>query len=143
MVCQFGMSRLGPISFGHKNENPFLGRDLGEMRNYSESIAHEIDMEISKIINTQYDLAKQLLVDHMDVFDRVANILLTVETLDSEEFLEIVNNNATLEKIREIQERKIQSGKQDSNPGSNDKSDLSTPPPTATETPTGSNTSLV
>lgn len=143
MVCQFGMSRLGPINFGQKHENPFLGRDIGEMKNYSESIAYEIDMEISKIINTQYDLAKQILVDHMDVFDRIAEILLTVETLDSEEFLEIVKNNATVEKIREIQERKIQSGKQDSGTASDDSKkeepvDAQTPPTPPASTDPGS-----
>ena len=106
MVCQFGMSRLGPINFGQKSENPFLGRDWGEARNYSESLAHEIDMEVSKIINTQYELAKQVLIDHMDVFERVSNILLEVETLDSEEFLEIVNNSADSDKIKEIQSKK-------------------------------------
>jgi cell division protease FtsH len=106
MVCQFGMSRLGPINFGQKSENPFLGRDWGEARNYSESLAHEIDMEVSKIINTQYELAKQVLIDHMDVFERVSNILLEVETLDSEEFLEIINNSADSDKIKEIQSKK-------------------------------------
>ncbi|KAB8039022.1 ATP-dependent zinc metalloprotease FtsH [Silvanigrella paludirubra] len=110
MVCQFGMSRLGPINFGQKNENPFLGRDWGESRNYSETLAHEIDMEVSKIINTQYELAKQVLVDHMDVFERVSNILLDVETLDSEEFLAVVNNGATSEQIKEIQAKKTLSG---------------------------------
>ena len=110
MVCQFGMSRLGPINFGQKSENPFLGRDWGESRNYSETLAHEIDMEVSKIINTQYELAKQVLVDHMDVFERVSNILLDVETLDSEEFLAVVNSSASSEQIKEIQAKKTLSG---------------------------------
>ena len=110
MVCQFGMSRLGPINFGQKSENPFLGRDWGESRNYSETLAHEIDMEVSKIINTQYELAKQILVDHMDVFERVSNILLEVETLDGEEFLAVVGNSATAEEIKEMQAKKSLSG---------------------------------
>ncbi|MGY3803278.1 ATP-dependent zinc metalloprotease FtsH [Pigmentibacter ruber] len=110
MVCQFGMSRLGPINFGQKSENPFLGRDWGEARNYSETLAHEIDMEVSKIINTQYELAKQILVDHMDVFERVSNILLEVETLDGEEFLAVVGNSATAEEIKEMQAKKSLSG---------------------------------
>ena len=67
-------------------------------------------MEVSKIINTQYELAKQVLVDHMDVFERVSNILLDVETLDSEEFLAVVNNGATSEQIKEIQAKKTLSG---------------------------------
>lgn len=127
MVCQFGMSRLGPINFGQKSENPFLGRDWGESRNYSETLAHEIDMEVSKIINTQYELAKQVLIDHMDIFERVSNILLEVETLDSEEFLAVVNNNATAEQIKEIQSKKTLNGNEGGdNPGN--KLDSQNPP---------------
>jgi cell division protease FtsH len=110
MVCQFGMSNLGPINFGHKNENPFLGRDWAEMRNYSETIAHEIDREVSKIINTQYELAKKILTEHTDVFEKVATLLLDVETLDAEEFKSIVEKNASVEEIREIQKRKSDNG---------------------------------
>lgn len=105
MVCQYGMSRLGPINFGHKSENPFLGRDWGESRNYSESLAHEIDMEVSKLINSQYELAKQTLIDHMDVFERCAQILVDAETLDSDEFLAVING-ATIEDVREMQHKK-------------------------------------
>lgn len=102
MVCQYGMSRLGPINFGHKSENPFLGRDWGESRNYSETLAHEIDLEVSQMINTQYELAKQTLVDHMDVFERCAQILVEAETLDSDEFLAVING-ANLEDVRKMQ----------------------------------------
>ena len=129
MVCQFGMSRLGPINFGQKNENPFLGRDWNEMRNYSESIAHEIDIEVSRIINTQYELAKQVLVNHMDIFENVSTTLLAVETLDNEEFLEIIKNNASPEAIREIQNRKSLSGKNDGN-GDGPTQDVKADPPT-------------
>jgi len=113
MVCQFGMSELGPISFGQKNENPFLGRDLGEMRNYSESVAKQIDSEVSRIINAQYDLAKKILTEHKDAFEKVAELLLEVETLDAEEFAAIVDNDATLDHIRELQTRKSENGKHD------------------------------
>lgn len=137
MVCQFGMSRLGPINFGHKNENPFLGRDWAEMRNYSENIAHEIDMEVAKIINTQYDLAKSVLTEHMEAFERVSGILLEVETLDNEEFLEVVKNAATVEQIKAIQDKKALSGKSD---GSDDNHPRMEEPPSInplnTTTPT-------
>lgn len=105
MVCQYGMSRLGPINFGHKSENPFLGRDWGETRNYSESLAHEIDLEVAKIINSQYELAKQTLIDRMDVFERCAQILVEAETLDADEFHAVVNG-ATLEDVRRMQQTK-------------------------------------
>jgi cell division protease FtsH len=110
------MSRLGPINFGQKHENPFIGRDWGEMRNYSEAVANEIDREVSSIINAQYDVAKQILLDHMDVFERVALILLEVETLDGEEFLAIINDGADLETIRKMQERKLKAEAEDSVP---------------------------
>lgn len=131
MVCQFGMSRLGPINFGQKNENPFLGRDWNDMRNYSESIAHEIDMEVSRIINTQYDLAKQVLVNHMDIFENVATTLLEVETLDNEEFLEIIKNNASPDAIREMQNKKSLKGKNDNNNGTGGPTQEKTEPPQA------------
>jgi len=106
MVCQYGMSRLGPINFGHKSENPFLGRDWGESRKNSESLAHDIDVEVSKLINSQYELAKQTLVDHMDVFERCAQILVDAETLDSDEFLAVIAG-ATLEDVRQMQLTKV------------------------------------
>lgn len=106
MVCQYGMSKLGPINFGHKSENPFLGRDWGESRNYSESLAHEIDVEVSKIINGQYELAKQTLQEHNDVFERCAQILIEAETLDADEFIAVIKG-ATLEDVRQMQMSKI------------------------------------
>jgi len=105
MVCQYGMSRLGPINFGHKSENPFLGRDWGESKNYSDALAHEIDLEVAKLINSQYELAKQTLIDHMDVFERCAQILVEAETLDSDEFLAVING-ASLAEVREMQLKK-------------------------------------
>ena len=127
MVCQFGMSRLGPINFGQKSENPFLGRDWNDTKNYSDNIAHEIDVEISRIINTQYELAKQVLVNHMDVFEKVSTMLLEVETLDNEEFLEIIKNNASADVIKEIQKRKALSGNQDNENNSDDQGSKSGP----------------
>ncbi len=121
MVCQFGMSELGPISFGSKNENPFLGRDIGEARNYSENVAKQIDSEISRILNTQYELAKKILTEHNDVFEKVAQLLLEVETLDSEEFTAIIEKNASVDEIRSMQTKKIDSGKDQSADKSDDK----------------------
>ena len=116
MVCQYGMSRLGPINYGQKHENPFLGRDWSEQRNYSDTVANQIDVEVSQIINSQYEIAKQILIDHMDIFERVTHILVNVETLDNQEFLEIIqNSDITLDEIKEIQKNKALSGKDDAN----------------------------
>jgi cell division protease FtsH len=105
MVCQYGMSKLGPINYGQKHENPFLGRDWAEMRNFSESVAFEIDKEVSALINQQYEIAKQILVDHMDVFERVSQILLKLETIDGDEFIAAVEGKS-LEEIQEMQRAK-------------------------------------
>jgi cell division protease FtsH len=107
MVCRFGMSKLGPINFGQKSENPFLGRDFGESRNFSETIAHEIDLEVSSMIKEQYELAKQILLDHMGTFEHVSQILIELETLDSEEFL-IAVGGASAEEIRKVQASKVE-----------------------------------
>jgi cell division protease FtsH len=117
MVCQYGMSKLGPVNFAERHDNPFLGKEIGDQRHHSEAIAMEIDREVSDTINHQYQLAKQILVDHMDVFESVAQILLEVETLDHDEFVAVING-ATLAEIREIQANKIQASKVD-DPGSN------------------------
>jgi cell division protease FtsH len=107
MVCRYGMSRLGPINFGQKSENPFLGRDFGETRPVSDSLAQEIDAEVSSIINGQYEKAKQILLDHMMSFEHVSRLLVELETLDAEEFLAAVGG-ADAETIRRIQAGKIE-----------------------------------
>lgn len=107
MVCRYGMSRLGPINFGQKSENPFLGRDFGESRNFSDTIAHEIDLEVSSMINSQYEKAKQILLDHMKTFEHVAALLVELETLDAEEFVAAVGG-ADTETIRRMQAAKIE-----------------------------------
>lgn len=106
MVTRYGMSsKLGPVNFGSKHENPFLGRDMNESRNYSEMIAYEIDLEVSRLISGQYEAAKKLLIEHMDVFDRLSEALLELETLDAEEFVMIVNGGG-IEDVRAVQKQK-------------------------------------
>ena len=90
MVCKFGMSRLGPVNYGNKSENPFLGRGLMEDRGYSDHLAHEIDQEVTRLITTQYDLAKKVITDNLDIFNRVSLALIQLETITGEEFTQIV-----------------------------------------------------
>ena len=67
MVTKYGMSeRLGPICYGSDNNEVFIGRDMGHMKNYSEKIAAEIDEEIQKIVGRGYQKTEQLLNEHMD-----------------------------------------------------------------------------
>ncbi len=105
MVCQFGMSRLGPINYGQKSENPFLGKDWGDSKNYSESLAFEIDKEVSKIIEEQYEISKKIILDHIKEFEHVSQVLMVLETLDSDEFIAALNGSS-LEEIKTMQENK-------------------------------------
>jgi len=91
MVCEFGMSeKLGHLTFGRRDHQVFLGRDLGEERNYSEEIAHLIDVEIKRIIDECYVRAKNELTAHHEQLKTLATALLEKEVLDAEEVKRIV-----------------------------------------------------
>jgi cell division protease FtsH len=91
MVCQYGMSpRLGTLVLGRRNENPFLGRDYLEDRNYSEEVAKVIDEEIRDIIESCHRRATEILTANRDALDRVVAELLEKETLERPEFLRIL-----------------------------------------------------
>jgi cell division protease FtsH len=83
MVCEWGMSpKLGPVSFGKKEEQIFLGREMATQSDYSEQTAIEIDSEIRRIIDEQYARAKDLLAQNREALERVSEALLEYETLD-------------------------------------------------------------
>jgi cell division protease FtsH len=87
MVTEFGMSdRLGPLSFGKRDELIFLGREIGEQRNYSDEIAKTIDEEVRAIVDRAYERATQTLEVHRDRLDALAQKLIAEETVDSEGF---------------------------------------------------------
>ena len=87
MVTRFGMSEsLAPMTFGKSEGLIFLGRDLHEMRDYSEAVAQRIDEEVQKLVHKAYDRAKAILTQYRDILDRVAQALLEKETLTREEF---------------------------------------------------------
>ena len=91
MVTQFGMSeKLGPMTFGQTNEHVFLGRDFGHIRDYSEQIATDIDSEMKRIINQLYESCKKLLTEKRKHMEAVTQILLEKETIEKDEFKEIV-----------------------------------------------------
>jgi len=92
MVTQFGMSeKLGPRAYGRSNGPVFLGREMGEVRDYSESIAQEIDEEVRTIIQTAYQRAKNILKENEEKMETLVQILLERETLTSEEFVDIMS----------------------------------------------------
>ena len=85
MVKEYGMSeRLGTVALGHKEELIFLGREIGEQKNYSEKTAEAIDEEIRRLIDEGYTQAVSIITEHRDVLDRIASALIQVETLDGE-----------------------------------------------------------
>jgi cell division protease FtsH len=90
MVCEWGMSELGPLSFGSKEEPVFLGRDFAQRADYSEDTANRIDHEVSRIVQTGYESARAVLSQYRAVLDRVALALLERETLDGDEVYETI-----------------------------------------------------
>ena len=85
MVKEYGMSeRLGTVALGHKEELVFLGREIGEQKNYSEKTAEAIDEEIRRLIDEGYQKAVEIITDHRDVLDHMAAALIQVETLDGD-----------------------------------------------------------
>ncbi len=95
MVTQFGMSDLlGPRSYGNGGGAVFLGREIAEQRDYSEHYAHQIDDEVKRILQAAYERAKGLLTERKDKMDELVQILIERETLNAEEFVEIVDGPA-------------------------------------------------
>ncbi|OPZ75581.1 MAG: ATP-dependent zinc metalloprotease FtsH [Firmicutes bacterium ADurb.Bin456] len=90
MVMEFGMSGLGPMTYGRKTDTPFLGRDLARDRNYSEEVANAIDMEVRDTIDRSYNKAKELLEQHLETLHLVARTLFQKETIESDEFAELM-----------------------------------------------------
>jgi cell division protease FtsH len=90
MVCEWGMSDLGPLSYGTKDEPVFLGRDFAQRADYSEDTAIRIDHEVSRIVQTGYERARGILTRYKAVLDRLATGLLEKETLDGEEVYGII-----------------------------------------------------
>ncbi len=91
MVCEWGMSeKLGPIAFGQKDQEIFLGREISQHRDYSEKVAQEIDAEISSIVRTAEELALRLLSENIDMLHKLAGALLVHEILDGEQIERIM-----------------------------------------------------
>jgi cell division protease FtsH len=85
MVCEFGMSQLGPLTFGKKEEQIFLGREISQHRDFSEATAVEIDKEVRRFVDEGYAAAKQILENNRDTLTAIANALLEREVLDANE----------------------------------------------------------
>ena len=90
MVCEYGMSELGPLTFGKKEEQIFLGREIAQHRDFSEDTAIKIDQQVKKIVSEQYERAKQIIEDNRDTMIRLSETLLERETLDGVQIRRIV-----------------------------------------------------
>jgi cell division protease FtsH len=90
MVCEFGMSKLGPMTFGKKEEQIFLGREIAQHRDFSDETARQIDAEVRAFVDTAYQSAYNLLNTNQDIMHRLAGALLERETLDANEIKLII-----------------------------------------------------
>jgi cell division protease FtsH len=90
MVCEFGMSRLGPLTFGRSDEAIFLGKELVRHQNYSEDTAIKIDQEVNRIVMEQYERARQIILENREAVERLVQALLEKETLDAQEIRQLV-----------------------------------------------------
>jgi len=86
MITELGMSKLGPLTFGHKEEQVFLGRDISRDRSYSDAVAYEIDNEARRIIDECYLKAQNLIKENIDKLHAIAEALMEQETLDVTSF---------------------------------------------------------
>jgi cell division protease FtsH len=90
MVCEYGMSELGPLTFGKKEEQIFLGREISQHRDYSEDTAIKIDQEVKKIIAEQYEMARTIITENSEAMLRLSEALLERETLDGVQIRRLV-----------------------------------------------------
>ncbi len=93
MVKEYGMSSLGPISFGKKDDNVFLGKEMTEKNGYSDKIAAKIDEEISKAILEAENKAKKILIKNKALLEKITRVLIDKETIEKEEFEELVSES--------------------------------------------------
>jgi len=100
MVCEWGMSELGPLAYGKKEEAIFLGREIAQHRDYSEDTAIQIDREVKKIVNKSYDRARYTLETNRDTLERIAQALLVREVLDANEVKLLIEGKQLPDKPR-------------------------------------------
>ena len=100
MVCEWGMSELGPLAFGKKEEAIFLGREIAQHRDFSEATAVDIDKEVKRIVSIAYESAKNIQNTHRDILERIAQGLLEREVLDANEVRLLIEGKPLPEKPR-------------------------------------------
>jgi cell division protease FtsH len=103
MVMEYGMSRLGPMTYGRKGDTPFVGRDMYSDRNYSEQVANAIDIEVRDTIDMSYNKAKKMLEEHLSTLHLVAKTLFEKEIIEAEEFAELMKKAGEEERTDRIE----------------------------------------
>lgn len=99
MICEYGMSDvLGPITFGRRQEQVFLGRDISRDRNYSEEVAYSIDKEVRRLIEDAYEKVEQMLKENLDKLHVIAQALIERETLEAEELEQLLSKGEITDK---------------------------------------------
>ena len=129
MVCDWGMTELGPIAFGENQDHIFLGRDISRSQNYSEETAQKIDSKVSDLIKDEFSRARKILKDKSILLDKLADALLQYETIDGKHVYELVEfgefksqfETYKTDTINDVDDKK--SGKNDKKPTENDGND--------------------
>src|SRR5205823_14514376 len=100
MVCEWGMSQLGPLAYGKKEEAIFLGREIAQHRDFSEATAVDIDKEVKRIVSEAYEKAKEIQNSHREILETIAQGLLEREVLDANEVRLLIEGKPLPEKVR-------------------------------------------
>ncbi len=115
MVCEWGMSeKLGPLSFGKRDEHIFLGKEMAHPRDFSEQTAREIDEEVKNIVNENYERAKRLLSDNIETLHKLANTLLEKEVITGEEIDKIIFGDHIPPGIKTTSSERLKEGDEES-----------------------------
>lgn len=116
MVCEFGMSNLGPLTFGKKEEQIFLGREIAQHQDYSEDTAIKIDQEVKRIVIEQYERARRIILDNRDALARLAETLLERESLDAFQIRRVVAGLPLDEETKHPESKPADGGKPEKEP---------------------------
>jgi len=140
MVCEWGMSDLGPVTFGKKEEAIFLGREFAQHQDFSEATAVEIDREVKRILDKAYSQAKEIITQHKSSLDRIARKLLERETLEGWEVNDILREETGTDylKMKEYYPEQSAGETMTIAPGSGPSTDVTSPvaqPPVQTPSP--------
>src|SRR5258708_5452339 len=108
MVCEWGMSSLGPLTFGKKEDQIFLGREISQHRDFSEETAKEIDSEVRRLVNTGYDEAKKIIEGNRETLVRIAMALLERDVLDASELNLLMEGNPLPARVIPRKEESVQ-----------------------------------